>query len=73
MTEVYKPRRDHRFEYITEVIEHIEDKNCSLGCVNAIEGEYPGNDCPIMIDILLETPNPAIVDHGGWLECKARK
>lgn len=68
----YRPRRDDRFEYVVEAIAHIEEKNCGLGCKNAIEGEYPGNECPIINDILLETPNPAVVDHDDWLECTER-
>jgi len=69
---MYKPRRDYRFEYVTDVISHIEEQQCS-SCVFREEGEYP-MCLPISGQLILEEPVEEIndLDSAGLVCTKYR-
>ena len=70
---VYIPRRDHRFEYVTEALEHIEETQC-VGCIHNTGDEYPTSECPVVdaFNLGLEIPVPEFLDLGDHLVCTAR-
>jgi hypothetical protein len=59
---MYRPHRDGRFEYVTDVINHLEEEQCNT-CVFREEGEYP-MCLPISGQIILEEPVEEINDLG---------
>ncbi len=59
---MYIPRRDYRFEYVTEAMEFVEVQECST-CVFREEGEYP-MCLPIAAKMTLEEPVEEINDLG---------
>lgn len=70
----YIPRRDYRFEYMTEAMTNIEENSCSLGCVHAeMDNEYLSITCPVMNKIWDEKPIEEFEDAGDeGLFCKVR-
>lgn len=60
---MYVPKRDYRFEYVTEVMAHVEENQC-VSCVFREEGEYP-MCLPIAAKITLEEPVEEINDLGS--------
>lgn len=60
---MYKPRRDYRFEYVTDAINFIEEQQCGT-CVFREEGEFP-MCLEISGQIILEKPVPEIEDMDG--------
>lgn len=72
---MYHPVRDSRFEYVWDAIEHIEERNCSKGCVFAVAAteEYPGQGCELITKIMFEEDVEEIDDRGYELFCTKRK
>jgi hypothetical protein len=60
---MYRPHRDHRFEYVTDVINHIEEIQCG-SCVFREDGEFP-MCLPISGQLILEEPVEEINDLGS--------
>lgn len=65
---MYKPHRDHRYEYLWEAMRDIEEAQCN-SCVFRELGEYP-MCLPISGQFILEEPVEEINDLGsGGLVC----
>lgn len=71
---MYKPVRDERFEYLSEAIEHIEQRQCQT-CVARKEDDQEFPMCYMMESLfLLEKPIAEIDDNGNaGLKCKLYK
>lgn len=69
----YIPRRDERFYYLSDVLEHIEETQC----VNCLwrSGEFPTSECPQVngVDLLLEIQVPEFIDYGDRIVCTEHK
>jgi hypothetical protein len=66
MSTPFIARRESRWEYVGECVEHIEEHNCVKGCV------WAGDACEILVRVVLEQPVPEIEDDGSTLHCTAR-
>lgn len=60
---MYKPRRDDRFEYVTDAINFIEEEQCGT-CVFREEGEFP-MCLEISGNLIIEEPVEEISDLGS--------
>lgn len=78
----YVSRRDGRFAYSFEAIDHIEDVNCSKGCLSgakpgsAEDKEFgPGGTCPILASVACGMGDviPELDDQGDRIVCLARQ
>jgi len=73
----YIARRDHRFHYSSEAIEHIEQHNCVKGCkVPAyVAGCGPGGDCPLLAQVSIGDGEPVLglADDGQVITCLVRE
>lgn len=77
---VYKPGRDHRFDHALDVVGHIEERCCSLGCKRGlINGtflpEMPGGSCDLLMAIGLEQADAiqGLDDDGTNVTCLVRE
>jgi hypothetical protein len=72
----YMPRRDQRFEYATNAIEHIEEHNCSKGCavpkLKDVLEFGPGGACHLLAMIVAEIEVQEMDDDGVTITCRAR-
>lgn len=59
---MYVPKRDQRFEYVTDAMNWVEKTQCNT-CVFREEGEYP-MCLPVATKITLEKPVEEIDDQG---------
>lgn len=68
----YTAHRDHRWEYAYETVQHIERRNCAMGCVHGDPGseDEPGGSCEVLLDVILEQPTEELEDDGVNLTCK---
>lgn len=82
LTQPYIARRDHRFAYSTEAIEHVEQVNCSRGCrFGAAPGspeheEFgPGGTCGVLALVACGMGDeiPVLEDDGATITCTARE
>lgn len=73
MGELYVPRRDHRFDSVSEVIAFVEERQCSKGCTMPRwhDDLTPGGSCPIIMNLLLEKPHANLVDSLDGPRCTA--
>lgn len=73
----YTPGREERFEYIADIIAHIEETSCSKGCkvpdANDVAEFGPGGQCPILSRLYLELPVDELDDDGRDIVCQARQ
>lgn len=74
MSPAYTPGRDGRFDYATDAIDHLEQRQCRFGCRHAINPEpgQPGGSCLVLAHIAAEEPlegvlgdGPAVIDLGA--------
>jgi hypothetical protein len=59
---MYRAHRDYRFEYVTDAIDYLEERQCSA-CVFREEGEYP-MCLEISGNLIIEEPVEEISDLG---------
>jgi hypothetical protein len=73
---MYRPGREGRFEYVTDLVLHIEEHNCAKGCrVPSAEdiAEYgPGGTCPVLAQLYAEEPMVELDDDGTTITCNVR-
>lgn len=78
----YVSRRDGRFAYSFEAIEHVEHVNCSKGCLSgakpgsAEDKEFgPGGTCPILASVACGMGDviSELDDQGDRIVCLARQ
>ena len=76
----WRPARgDYGREYLTEVIDLIEERNCAKGCERA-GGEFmiiaamtPSGICPVMAEVIQELPVREIDPRPDGPDCTARQ
>lgn len=77
MTEPFIARREDRWEYVSQTVDHIEKHNCVLGCKRGLADagfEFgPGGWCSILAFVTCEEPVTEIWDDGAILHCTARE
>jgi hypothetical protein len=75
-------RRDGRFHYSFEAIDHIEETSCSKGCLSGAKpgsADYkefgPGGNCPILASVAIGLGDviPELDDQGDRIVCLARQ
>lgn len=75
---VFRPRREGRWEYASDTVEHIERHNCRRGCVHGAErgseewlSVGPGGSCDVLARVFLEDEVPELNDNGAVVTCTA--
>lgn len=75
---MFQARREDRWEYVSETVEHIEEHNCAKGCKRGLERaegfEYgPGGWCSILAAVTIEEPVAELYDDGEIVHCLVRE
>lgn len=77
LVEAFQPRREERWYHCDDLIRHVEEHNCSLGCKratpNAAEEYGPGGQCTLLALACIEEPIPEWWDDGAVVHCRARE
>lgn len=62
---MYTAHRDGRFYYVSDVIEFIEERQCSADCIFAYEDPEFAMCFEVTGDLLLEEPSKSLDDAGS--------
>ncbi len=73
------PTREGRWHYASGALDHVEERNCSLGCRRGMAdpGAFfefgPGGTCDILARIFLKEQIPELDDDGYNVTCTVRE
>lgn len=74
----FHPRREGRWEYASQTVEHIERYNCVHRCVHGAEPGSenwlslgPGGSCDVLARVFTEPAVPELNDNGAVVMCTA--
>lgn len=68
-------RGDYGSDYAIDVIDLIEERNCSLGCRHGdpANPDHPGGTCDILLRVATESPVPEIDPRADGPVCTRRE
>lgn len=75
------PMREQRWHYASDAMDHVEERNCALGCKRGLAdpaafAEFgPGGTCDILARVCIgdDEPIPELDDDGETVTCLVRE